>query len=155
MIRFKNNTGGWYALTLEDSTGMRPSKTFIFSTPSTELTIPTDYAASVVTDPYAMTAYKTGMFTVVQGQNGFDKLFVDSGTVTEEEVKEIKSKIVPDAMLLAALRDGKLSKVQEYIHSPNLERLVQLAIDNIDAISKEKIDAIEQATGVSLVLDNE
>ena len=72
-----------------------------------------------------------------------------------EEVKEIKSKIVPDAMLLAALRDGKLSKVQEYIHSPNLERLVQLAIDNIDAISKEKIDAIEQATGVSLVLDNE
>ena len=155
MIRFKNNTGGWYALTLEDSTGMRPSKTFIFSTPSTELTIPTDYAASVVTDPYAMIAYKTGMFTVVQGQDEFDKLFVDSGMVTEEEVKEIKSKIVPDAMLLASLRDGKLSKVQEYIHSPNLERLVQLAIDNIDAISKEKIDAIEQATGVSLVLDNE
>ena len=58
-------------------------------------------------------------------------------------------------MLVAALKDGKLSKVEQYINSPNLDRLVQLAVDNIASISREKIDAIEKATGVAITIDNE
>ena len=155
MIRLKNNTGGWYSLKLQDSTGIKQDRTFVFATPGAELTIPNDYAASIPSDPYAYPAYKMGLFIIVNGQDEFDNLMVESGMVNKEEVEKIKANIVPDAMLLAALKDGKLSKVKEYINSPNLERLVQLAIDNINSISREKIDAIEQATGVSLTIENE
>lgn len=155
MIRLKNNTGGWYSLKLDDSTGVKPARTFTFLNEKTELTIPIDYAASIMTDPYAEYAYKAGMFSVISGADELEKLAVDSGTTTAEEIKVINQNIVPDAMLIAALKNGKLSKVEEYINSPNLERLTQLAIDNLKSISQEKIEAIEKATGVSLFVEGE
>lgn len=154
MIRLKNNTGGWYSLKLQDSNGEKFDKTFVFPLPETELNIPANYAASIANDLYALTAYKTGAFLVIKGQEELDKYLNENG-IEKEEAEEIKASIVPDAMLLAALRDGKLAKVEEYINSPNLERLVQLAINNIESISKEKIDAIEKATGVCLTIDEE
>lgn len=155
MIRLKNNTGGWYSLKLDDSTGIKPARTFTFLNENTELTIPADYAASIMTDPYATYAYKAGMFSVIGGAEELEKLAVESGAATAEEVKTINQNIVPDAMLIAALKNGKLAKVEEYINSPNLERLTQLAIDNLKSISQEKIDAIEKATGVSLSVEGE
>lgn len=155
MIRLKNNTGGYYSLNLPDSTGMRPDKLFVFPLPTSELNIPADYAASIASNEYAYAAYQKGLFTVVTGADELEKYFIEYGLVTKEELQTVKANIVPDAMLLAALRDGKLAKVKEYINSPNLERLTQLAVDNIQSISKEKIDAIEKATGVSLTMEDE
>lgn len=154
MIRLKNNTGGWYSLKLQDSTGTKFDRTFVFPLPDTELTVPDDYAASIASDLYALAAYKSGTFLVVKGQEELDAYLKENGN-EDHEIVEMKANIVPDAMLLAALKDGKLAKVKEYINSPNLDRLVQLAIDNIQSISKEKIGAIEEATGVSLTIDEE
>lgn len=155
MIRLKNNTGGYYSLNLKDFQSMKMDRTFVFNTPGMELNIPDDYAASIPSDPYAFAAYKAGIFTVVNDQEKFNKMLVDAGVASPEETKVIQASIVPDGMLLAALKDGKLSKVQEYINSPNLERLVQLAVDNAQSISREKIDAIEKATGLAITVENE
>lgn len=155
MIRLKNNTGGYYSLELEDSQSIKPNRTFVFNFPGMEINIPSDYAASIASNLYAYAAYKKGLFTVVKGQEELDGYFIEAGVATPEEIKSVNASIVSDAMLVAALKDGKLSKVEQYINSPNLDRLVQLAVDNIASISREKIDAIEKATGVAITIDNE
>lgn len=150
MIRFKNNTGGYYSIKLTDYTGVRPEKVFSFPLPTTVLPIPHDYAAGIALDPYAMAAYEAGYFLVVDGKDEFDKLLSESGAISEEQIETIEKNILHDNLLLAALTTGKLETVKEYYNSPNRVRLVQLAIDNSDKITKEKLDYLEQEANISL-----
>lgn len=154
MIRIKNNTGGYYSLQLEDSTGIKPDKFFIFPLPTTELAIPDDYAKSIAFNPYAIEAYRTGLFVVTQGQAELDQILIDSGSYDDKEVKEIKDNITPDAMLLAALRNGTVEKVMSYYESPNRDRLIQLAVDHCSEVASDKIDALEKASGLSIKIED-
>ena len=156
MIRLKNNTGGFYSLELEDVDGVRgENRVFYFTSANSEVSIPDMFVASIATNDLAFSAYKMGLFTVVKGQEILDKYLVEAGRVDASEVKKLAEAVVPDTMLLAALKTGKLEKVKEYVNSVNLSRLTQLAIDNIASISKDKIELIEKATGTSLTIDEE
>lgn len=155
MIRFKNNTGGYFSIRLEDITGMKPSKFFSFPMPSSELTIPSDYVATIPLNEYAYNAYQKGLFVITHGQDEFDKLMKESGMFEDKQYEEDKANIAPDTMLLAALRDGKLDKVMAYYNSPNKDRLMQIAADHINEISQEKINALEKASGISIAMSKD
>lgn len=153
MIRLKNNTGGYYSIKLSDYTGVRPDKIFSFPLPTTILPIHKDYAMSIPSDIYAFEAYKKGLFIVVEGEKEFDEILKESGFYTEEEIKTVQTNIVHDNLLLSALVNGTLDKVKEYVNSDNKLRLIQLAIDNKEKISQEKIKYIETVAGISLIDD--
>lgn len=150
MIRLKNNTGGYYSIKLSDYTGARPDKIFSFPLPTTILPVHKDYIMSIPSDVYAYEAYKKGLFIVVEGEEEFNKILKESGFFTEEEIDATQKSIVHDNLLISALINGSLEKVKEYANSSNKLRLIQLAIDNKDKISQEKIKYIEKIAGISL-----
>lgn len=153
MLRIKNNTGGYFSIQLEDSTGVKGPRVFRLPSATSQVTIPDDYAKSIAITDRAMSAYKKGYFTCVSGEEVITGTAVENGVGSKEEVEQIKKDIVPNAILTAALKSGTLAKIKEYLNSNNRDRLVQLAQENLDSISSEKIQAIEEATGVSLRIE--
>ena len=153
MLRIKNNTGGYLSIQLPDYTGMRETRFFRMPNKNSQISIPDEYAKSIATDIYAFRAYQKGLFVCLNGEDIIINAAIENGLIEPEKAQTVQSQIVPNALLLAALRDGTVAKVQEYLNSPNRERLIDLAQEHYKEISPSKIEAIEEKTGISLQIE--
>lgn len=149
-VFLKKLVDGGVSLYLQDVDSTQ-AKWFLMNDKSPRIGVPMNYALSIFTDAVLEGMLKRHVFDV---ENIEDVIAAaeDRGFIAkaEEELKEIKAPKRTKETLVAILKGGNVTKVDELFKSADKERAWELAVQNVDQLSMQIVDKIEEITGMAL-----
>ena len=150
IVFFKKLIDGSVSLFMQDvDTSME--KWFAMDEKSPRIGVPMNYALSIFTDATLESMLKQHVFEI-ENINEVVAAAEERGFIAkaEDELKELKAPKRTKETLLAIIKGGNLAKIEELFKSPDKERAWELVVQNIEQLSIQTVDKIEEITGMAL-----
>lgn len=149
-VFLKKLVDGGVSLYLQDVDSTQ-TKWFLMNDKSPRIGVPMNYALSIFTDAVLESMLRRNIFEVENiaelVQAAEERNFIAKA---EDELKEIKAPKRAKETLVAILKGGNLAKIDELFKSADKERAWELAVQNVDQLSMQVVDKIEEITGMAL-----
>ena len=150
IVFFKKLIDGSVSLFMQDvDTAME--KWFAMDEKSPRIGVPMNYALSIFTDATLESMLKQHVFEI----ENIDEVVAaaeERGFIAKaaDELKEIKAPRRTKETLLAIIKGGNLAKIEELLKSADKERAWELVVQNVEQLSIQTVDKIEEITGMAL-----
>lgn len=115
--------------------------------------LPLDWALSIIADPSLYLMYKKGLITF-NDNDSLAKIAYESGYLFDDKYDFTPASQEDDKTILAALKAGTKSKIDESIKNFGADRVREVAIANLGSLTQNVIQVLEKTFNVQLVMDN-
>ena len=150
IVFFKKLARGSVSLYMQDVDSAM-AKWFVMDAKTPRIGVPMNYALSIFTDATLERMLKNNIFEIENIKEvvaaAEERGFIAKA---EEELKELTAPKRSKESLLAILKGGNLTKIEELFKSADKERAWELVGQNIDQLSIQVVDKIEEITGMAL-----
>lgn len=150
IVFFKKLIDGSVSVFMQDVDSTM-TKWFTMDEKSPRIGVPMNYALSIFTDATLENMLKQHIFEI-ENINEVIASAEERGFIAkaEEELKDLTAPKRNKETLLAILKGGNLTKIEELFKSADKERAWELVTQHIGQLSIEVVDKIEEITGMAL-----
>lgn len=115
--------------------------------------LPADWALNIIANPSLYSMYKKGLITFDDNE-ALIKLAYERGYLFDESLEFTPASPKDSDTILAVLKAGNKSKIEECIKQFGKDKVEAVAIAHLQELTQNVIITLEKLFGVQLIMDN-